>query len=468
MSNEVMSPEEIERMLSGAGQIDGDAADGAAGMPEAAADEGAAPASPADDFVFPAPPSGDEPELKVSDYLSKDEMDVLGEVGNICMGTSATTMSTLLERRVAITTPALSIHTLDSLSREYPAPLVVSEVSYTKGLHGDNLLILKEYDVALITNVLLGETEDVDPDNIDLNEIHMSAMNEVMNQMVGSAATSMADIFGKTIDISTPTTKRLKIDDGNISDVFSKSNEPFVKISFHMEIEDLLTSEIMQIIPIEMGHQMASEVLGGESLMEPAYEEPVAAAPPQAAPPQQEPAQMAPPPQQQPMAPDQNMMYQQPPEQFPQQPMYQQQPMQQPVYQQQPMQQPMYQQQPMQQPMYQQQPMQPAQPMYQNVQQPSFPSFSAEPGSMASPENIEIILDVPMHVTVELGKARQKIKNILEYNMGSVIVLDKIAGEAVDILVNGKRIGRGEVVVIEDNYGVRITEINSFSAEDLL
>ncbi len=459
MSNEVMSPEEIEKMLSGAGQIDGDAADEAQGAPEAAQvpDEGIAAASePTEDFVFPAPPSNEEPELKVSDYLSKDEVDVLGEVGNICMGTSATTMSTLLERRVAITTPALSIHTLDSLSREYPAPLVVSEVSYTKGLHGDNLLILKEYDVALITNVLLGETEDVDPNNIELNEIHMSAMNEVMNQMVGSAATSMADIFGKTIDISTPTTKRLKIDDGNISDVFSKNNEPFVKTSFHMEIEDLLTSEIMQIIPIEMAHQMAREVLGDATM-----EEPVAApqqTPLQAvAPPQMEapPAQQAPPPVQPQMAQEQNMMYQQQ-EQY-QQPMYQQQP----IYQQ-PMQ-PAYQQ-PMQ-PAYQQ----PApQPVYQNVQQPSFPSFSAEPGSMASPENIEIILDVPMHVTVELGKARQKIKNILEYNMGSVIVLDKIAGEAVDILVNGKRIGRGEVVVIEDNYGVRITEINSFSAQDLL
>ena len=126
-----------------------------------------------------------------------------------------------------------------------------------------------------------------------------------------------------------------------------------------------------------------------------------------------------------------------------------------------------------QQPMYQQQPayqqQAPQQPVYQNVQQPSFPSFgTGEAGSMASVENIEMILDVPMHVTVELGKTRQKIKHILEYNMGSVIVLDKIAGEAVDILVNGKRIGRGEVVVIEDNYGVRITEINSFSAEELL
>ncbi len=460
MSNEVMSPEEIERMLSGAGEIEdtGSADAGAEQAQEEAPpmEEPQAEMQPA--VVVEEPPAHGEGKaevqpLDVSDFLSKDEQDVLGEVGNICMGTSATTMSTLLDRRVIITTPKISIHTLETLSDEYPAPLVVAEVSYTKGLFGDNLLILREYDVALITNTLLGETEEIDPDNIDLNEIHMSAMNEVMNQMVGSSATSMADIFGKTIDISTPTSKRLKMDEGNISDVFSKRNEPFVKISFAMEIENLLTSEIMQIIPIEMAHQMAREVLGDqplEAMATPAPQpveaasQPVAATQPMAAaPPQQAPIQ------------EQPMDQQMPQEQFQQQP---------PAYQQQPayQQPPMYQQQPMYQPP-------PQQPMYQNVQQPSFPSFSTgEPGSMSSAENIEMILDVPMRVTVELGKARQKIKNILDYNMGSVIVLDKIAGEAVDILVNGKRIGRGEVVVIDDNYGVRITEINSFSAQELL
>ena len=145
MSNDdFLSQEQIEKMLSDSGQVKNGSA------------------------------------LAVDDFLSRDEQDVLGEVGNICMGTSATTMSTLLGRKVIITTPAVSLHTLKSLSNEYPAPIVVVEVNYTQGLTGKNLLILKDYDVALITNLLLGEEGDISPDNIELDETHLSAIREVM------------------------------------------------------------------------------------------------------------------------------------------------------------------------------------------------------------------------------------------------------------------------------------------------
>ena len=414
MSNEVLSQEEIEKMLADTGK-DAQAADEA--VQEASAD------------------------LSPDDYLTKDEQDLLGEIGNICMGTSATTMSTLLGRKTTITTPEISIHTVDSLAKEYPAPLVVSEIKYTRGLEGNNLLILKEYDVAKITNLMLGEEEDIDPDHIELTEIHMSAIGEIMNQMVGSSATALADMLHKMVDISTPVTRRISIQDESLSESFSNKNEPFVRISFHMEIEDLLTSEIMQVLSKDFAKELAAQVwqqmssdMGASPEPPAAAQQPVPAAPaasasqPQAAPVQQQ-ARAAEPVYNTAAAPATAQQYAGGTQQ-------------QMIHEQQNI----------------------------KVQQPQFPSFNEAGGNMSVPslENIEMILDVPMNVTVELGRVKKKIKDILEVTTGSVVVLDRPAGETVDILVNGKCIGKGEVVVIDDNYGVRITEINMPNAQELL
>lgn len=443
---DVLSQEEIEKMMNAA------AGGGDASEPEPQADGGS-------DVLAQA---GLESPFVTDDYLSKDEVDVLGEVANMCMGTSATTMSTLLSRKVDITTPSVSIVNMDMLSEQYPAPLVISVVSYIEGITGDNLLILKEYDVALITNVLLGESTDIDPDSIELTEIHLSAMNEVMNQMVGSSATSLADILGRMVNISTPQTERLKLDEDLTINGFADRTEPFVKIAFKMEIDGLLSSEIMQVMPLGLAKEMVSQIMGDleESASAPPaqaappdtytqamHQAPSAAeqafgtqasAPPQAAPPmQQAPPQGSYPPQ---------GAYPPPGYGYPQAPGY--------GY-----------------PPYPPQQQAPHNVIRENVNvaEAQFPNFSqGEYPPIEGAENIAMILDVPMNVTVELGKTKQKIKDILGYNMGSVIVLDRVAGEAVDILVNGKRIGRGEVVVIEDNYGVRITEINAFSPEELL
>lgn len=369
--NNFLSQEQIEKMLSEAGQIK----DGSA--------------------------------LFVDDFLSRDEQDVLGEIGNICMGTAATTMFTLLGRKVTITTPSISMHTLKTLSEEYPAPIVVVEVNYIKGITGKNLLILKEYDVALITNLLLGEDGVIDENNIVLDETHLSAIREVMNQMIGSSATSMADILQTPINISTPHAKQISLKDEEISEGFFDDNDPIVKINFKMEIEGLLTSEIMQILPLKFAKSLASNVING--IEQPAYEPE-----PDVVIPTIKTAQLA----EQSPAGKTNIIHDN---------------------------------------------------QNVDVKVAQFPSFDSS-RSLNNPliENIGMILDVPMKVTVELGKSKKKIKEILDFNMGSVIVLDKIAGEAVDILVNGKIVGKGEVVVIDDNYGVRITEINLSSTMELL
>ena len=353
-NNDILSQEQIEKMLNDSGQVKGGSA------------------------------------LNVDDFLTRDEQDVLGEVGNIGMGTAATTMFTLLGRKVTITTPAISLHTAQSLSDEYPAPLVVVEVNYIEGLTGKNLLVLKDYDVALITNLLLGEEGEIDPDHVELDETHLSAIREVMNQMVGSSATSLADILGMSINISTPEARKIQLEEEEILNVLSHSEEPIVKINFNMEIEGLLTSEIMQVLPLPFAKDMAEKVMQGTQ--EPVQEKSETAAPtaPAAAAPDKEPEERV------------------------------------------------------------------------EVKTARFPSFDATMLQGGDPllNKIDMIQDVPMKVTVELGKTKKKIKDILDFNTGFVIVLDKIAGEAVDILVNGKSVGKGEVVVIDDNYGVRITEIN--------
>ncbi len=409
MSNEVLSQDQIEKMLAEAGQID----------------EAKGPESPS-----------------VDDYLTKEEQDLLGEIGNICMSIAATTMSTLLGRKVTITTPHLRIETMSSLMSEYPAPLVVSEIKYIEGLEGDNLLILKEFDVARITNLMLGDDTEITEGQVELNEIHMSAIGEVMNQMVGSSATALADILDRRVDISTPRTQHIRIEKDNLSGGFSETMEPFVRISFMMEIEGLLKSEIMQVLTVDFAKGMARTIMdnmNAEMSAPPVTQqsEPEPAPVPQAAP---APQMAAPAPQMAAPAPQMAAPVQQtaPPMQEASAAAYDfgaaEKQRHQVIHEQQNV----------------------------SVQEPQFPSFNDISGTKSVPglKNIAMILDVPMNVTVELGRVKRKIKEILDFTTGSVVVLDRPAGEMVDILVNGKCIGKGEVVVIDENYGIRVTEIN--------
>jgi len=96
-----------------------------------------------------------------------------------------------------------------------------------------------------------------------------------------------------------------------------------------------------------------------------------------------------------------------------------------------------------------------------DVAPPDLPNFDKrrDSGNNGYPPNIEMLLDISLPVTIELGRTHMQIKNILELGHGSIVELDKLAGEPVDILVNDKVIARGEVVVIDENFGVRITSL---------
>ncbi len=355
--------------------------------------------------------------------LDSQEIDALGEIGNISMGTSATTLFTLLGQKVNITTPTVTVSSWDEIASEYSTSYVGVKVEYTNGLIGSNLMILKELDVKIITDLMMGG----DGTNTDgnLSELHLSAISEAMNQMVGSSSTSMSSMFDKRIDISPP--KSFIFDMNNIrQNINIDEGEKVVKISFKMIIGTLIDSEIMQILPLPFAKKMVENLLNmdtGSGTFELPNE--VAQTPPPARPQMQtapHPQPQAAPPvysqpqiQQQPQSYQTEYMYEQPPE-----------------------------------------PRQMREPV--NVQPAHFQNFD-ENRIVLDRKNISLIMDVPLQVTVELGRTEKLIKDILEFSPGSIIELDKLAGEPVDILVNGKPIAKGEVVVIDESFGVRITDI---------
>ena len=399
--------------------------------------------------------------------LTESEKDAVGEISNISMGTAATTLSSLLSQKVNITTPKVEVATWDDLSREYDRPCVMMQISYKEGLAGNNVLILKENDVKIITDLMMGGTGTANPDE-PLSELHLSAIGEAMNQMMGSAATSMSSMFNRKIDISPPVANLVETYNELDEGMPAFLNKPFVKVAFKMQIGDLIDSEIMQLYPKEFAQEllnMFTPSSDDSSNSQPQPEpQPASQAPVQQPAPQAQPVQQ-PAPQAQPVQqPDMNMQQAGMMGQaVPQQGMAMQQgmPMQgMPYGYGMPMQGMMGQPMPMQGMMGQPMPMQGyAQPQDVNVAPAAFQPFATDVNPISQKENIELIKDVPLEVTVELGRTTKSIKDILEFAPGTIVELNKIAGESVDVLVNGKYVAKGEVVVIEESFGVRITEI---------
>ena len=355
-----------------------------------------------------------ESDVSEDEFLTDVEKDAIGEVANISMGTSATTLYSLVNRKVNITTPVVSLVDWNTVIEDYEKPCVFIQIKYTSGLDGSNILILKEHDVKVITDLMMGG----DGSNIDveLGELQLSAISEAMNQMMGSSATSLSTMLGVMIDISPPQASHIDLhalESGeNIATFLSGK---FVKIAFRMQIEDLVDSTILQLYPIEFAKSIYDTFVGSQS--EEAKPTPAAPQPvPQPAP------QPIPQPAPQPI-----------PQPIPQ---------------------------PVAQPMYQAPPQMTMPPMQNvNVQPAQFQTFTSYSMPQAAQENIGLIMDVPLEVTVELGRTKKSISSILDFAPGTIIELDKIAGEPIDVLVNGKFVAKGEVVVIEESFGVRVTEI---------
>ncbi len=372
--------------------------------------------------------STESSDNQVKETLTDAEKDAIGEISNISMGTAATTLFSLVNQRVNITTPVVEYATWKDIVNSYDKPCVFIQIYYEDGLDGNNILILKETDVKIITDLMMGG----DGTNIsgELTELHLSAISEAMNQMMGSAATSISSMLEKRVNISPPTSAVVDLYDNmngeNIAD-FLKGN--FVRVSFHMEIGDLVDSVLMQLYPFDFARDLYQQFVHATSMEPDIPTRPAVDNTPKKtqAPPPVQPAQQAPPPvPPQGYNPYANMGY--PPQGMPQG---------------------------MPQPMpYMMAPMQDV-----NVQPVQFASFAPMMGGVVQPENIDLLMDVPLEVTVELGRTSKSIKEILDFSPGTIIELNRLAGEPIDVLVNGKFVAKGEVVVMEEAFGIRVTEI---------
>ncbi|MGO4887771.1 flagellar motor switch phosphatase FliY [Anaerobacillus sp. MEB173] len=372
----------------------------------------------------------DDSDLKVENYLSVIEQDALGEIGNISFGSAATALSTLLNQKVEITTPKVSIIEKGKLDMEFPHPHVAVNVEYTEGFEGTNLLVIRTTDAQIIADLMLGG-DGLSPSD-QLGEMEISAVQEAMNQMMGSASTSMSTIFNKKVDISPPGINLLDVKEREGLNTIP-NEEILVKISFRLKIGDLIDSNIMQLVTVSFAKGLVEE------LMSPSKSEEVVMQ-------QQTNQSEAPPIEPQHRFQEQEQQFN-PKEQeiqhnyrLPEEPQHQ------------------YQMSP---PPVQQQHYGANNQRAANVQPVAFSSF--DPPHLQQPEtkNLNMLLDIPLQVTVELGRTKRTVKDILELSQGSIIELDKLAGEPVDILVNNKLIAKGEVVVIDENFGVRVTDIVS-------
>lgn len=418
MSDDMISQEEIDALLNG-GLAGADGDDKSAD--DAAASE-TAPAAAAEEA--PAGDTSEDDSSQFAGVLTDTEKDALGEIGNISMGSAATTLSVLLGHKVNITTPSVAVATMSIIKEHYPLPYLIVEVGYTTGIDGNNVLAIQAHDAAIIADLMMGG-DGTNPDT-NIGEIAMSAVGEAMNQMMGTVATSLSTMFNKKIDISPPKVNLIDLGtEEKVTEIVGQ-DEPVVRVSFRMEVDGLIDSEIMQILPVHVAKEMVESLMDGSAAEGAAAPQPAPAPAPTPAPtptPAPAPTPAAPAPQ--PAAAPQYAapQYAVPPQNYA--------------------------------------PPQMAQPAASVPVQPvQFTPLASGPVPV-NDANIGLILDVPLQVTVELGRTSKSIKEILELTNGSIVELDRLAGEPVDIMVNGKYLAKGEVVVIDENFGVRITDIAS-------
>ncbi len=376
------------------------------------------------------------------DMFSEMERDAIGEIMNISMGSSATAVSEMLQKRTDITTPTVEVTSSDDFEISNMEPAIGVEIEYVTGIDGKNIFVLRKSDVKSIVETML--QMEIPDDEFELNELNLSAVCEVMNQMMGSASTALASLLGKEVDISPP--KAYEIDD--IEDIKAKYflNEDLVAmIKFHLTIEDVLNSEFLSILPLGLAKDLIGAMgLSSDDIPEPLPEVQVPAPEPAPAPqpvaPAPEPVPVAPPvaPPPQPVAPP-------------------------PVAQ--PVPQPMPQQAPTQ---YMAQQTMPGPENYGYAPQPRMISVQGQPSgldyaqanlSKEEGQNLDMLMSVPLEISVEIGRARKPIKEIVSFQQGTLVVLDKLAGEQVDLYVNNQCIAKGDVVVVDDSFGIRITKI---------
>ena len=438
-----------------------------------------------------------------SKNFSAFEIDAIGEILNISLGASATAVSTLLSARVDITTPVVRVLTRNEFEISSLEPAVGVEITYIAGLSGSNIMLLKKHDVKVIVDMMMGmETPE---EEFELNELNISAICEVMNQMMGASATALSEFLTKSVNISTPSSFEISnIDD--FKNKYYQENDVMVVVGFTLKIADRLESEFINVMPPSLAKELVGGFFTEDSLDPEPVKEPVKEP--------ENPAvssgsgvlsqaeiekllagSSAPEPKEEPQLKEEplsaggssgGVLSQAEIEKLltggtTEEPIKTVQPLsaapvtggQMSEADQSSMQQLMSQIQMQQQMMNQMQQMilqlqngqqsvgnEASEPKTINVKPIPQKNLKDKAGNYEEQEeNRELIMGVPLEVSVEIGRTRKLVKDILEFTKGSLVVLDKLAGDQVDLYVNGRCIAKGDVVVVDDNFGIRISEI---------
>ena len=358
--------------------------------------------------------------------LKPEEKDALGEIGNISMGSAATTLSQLLNKRVLITSPEVVVTGIKEFLSGFNVPFLIIKVEFIEGITGHNVLVIKLHDAMVMANLMMGGDGTDLPEEI--SEMEISAAAEAMNQMIGTASTSLADLMSKSINIAPP--DAIVVQENEKMDVKFPFEDPIVMTSFKMNIEGLLDTRIMQILDFNGAKEQARALLQSFGM----YSEETAAEEEG----HFEPGFM-------PEAAEESLQHtsveqavfsndtdldailehkfdQYAQQQRPTAPL----------------------------------PQQPQPQPYQIPQTPRYPELEK-----LDPEKLNLLLDIPLKVSVVLGRTKKSIKDVLAMTPGAIAELETLVDEPVDVLVNGKLVAKGEVVVVNENFGVKITSIVS-------
>jgi flagellar motor switch protein FliN len=310
-----------------------------------------------------------------SSPLSPVEKDVLGDLLNTTMQGVVPSLAGYLGKDIIISNATIEVKSQDSIRNDFKKKYVQLPIDYSGGFNGKNLIIFNFADAEVISSLMMGDDSGARP--AELTEAHQSTIQEFVNQMLSSVATGFSNKFGRPINTSQPVLSIVQ----NPSELQLPPGRDLVKITYNINIENLVNSKFFHIMELPLGTDLSktrgSSGAATQQTMQTHNYDAVESTGQQV-----------------------------------------------------------------------------------GINPVKFPPLG-ESVPYGAGSNISLLMDVPMTLTVELGRTRQLVRDILGLGEGSIIELDKLAGEPVDLLVNGKLIAKGEVVVIDENFGVRVTDIVS-------
>ncbi len=340
--------------------------------------------------------------------MSAYNIDVLREFGERFLGPSGASMAMLLgQDRVDVSCVDAKAASWAEFKMTLPAFVAIVQTGFEQSIKGPVLIIVKPHDVAVFASMVMGG-DGKSGVATELSDMEFHAFGEVMGQVLAASATSATQLLGKKLGLTAPQVSQVDLNQFALPAEYAAQGVVF---TYSLVVGDILNTEFYCLITENEAQALQNSLSPAEEKKEEVMGESSSATE------QQEPSLA-------------DLLGAVEGSSTPSETTASA----------------------------------PAKQKEVSVQPVQFSSFEAGGGASAPtamPANIELVLDVPLQVTVELGRAKKTVKEILELSTGSIVELDKMDGEPVDILANGKLFAKGEVVVIGETFGVRVVEIVS-------